>query len=447
MSLTQTTTSWIEPFDTAADDLPGRELPWVVEMRAAARDRFRTLGWPTRRFEEWRYTDVSPIARAAFSPARGGAPARGEVETALARLPGGGKFHRLVFVDGVLVRPLTILHDLPAGVRVLSLVEALTEIPDVVQAHLGQYALYESNAVTALNTAFWRDGVVIHVPRGVALERPIEAIYLATSGAGASAAHVRNLVVCEESARVDLVEVWHAAHAGAYFNNVTTEVVAAPNASVRHVRVQEEGKSAHHIGNTRFHARRDARVSSFVITTGGATSRNDLEFTLAEPGASCELNGLYVLNGRQKADNYTLVDHASPQCKSSEFYKGVLDGVSEGSFTGRVVVRQDAQQTDAEQSNRNLLLSDDARVNTRPQLEIYADDVKCSHGATSGQLDRHALFYLRSRGIDHIRARQILTRAFASEIIASIPIGPVRDHLLPVVEDRLCPGHLLEEGS
>lgn len=435
---------WMAPLVAASDDLPGRGLPWIDAWRDAARDRFTALGMPQRRWESWRYTDIQPIERHSFQPARGGTPARGEVEAALARLPGGGNFHRLVLIDGVLVPPLTITHDLPEGVRVLSYAQAFEEVPDLMQSHLGQVALYEDNPFTALSAAFGRDGIVIHVPRNVKIDRPIEAIWLTTAGAGSIAAHGRNLVVAEEGSEVALIEVYHADHAGVYLNNVATEIVAHANASVTHVRIQEEGHAAFHVADTRIRQCRDSRVGSYVLTTGARSSRNDLGFALTEPGATCTLNGLFVLNGHQHADNMTIVDHASPHCQSSEFYKGVLDGNSEGGFTGRVLVREGAQKTNAEQSNKNLLLSDEAQINTRPQLEIYADDVKCSHGATTGQLDRDALFYLRSRGIDAIRARQIMTRAFAAEIIETVPVVEVRNHLLPVVEDRLCPGHILE---
>jgi Fe-S cluster assembly protein SufD len=444
MTATLSPTDWIAPW-RKADDLPGSDLPWLDAMREAAASRFESLGTPRRRWESWRYTDVAPIVKTTFEPARGGTPARGEVEAALARLPGNGRFHRLVFVDGVLVEPLSVFHELPEGLRVLSFSDALTQIPELLEQHLGKMALYEDNPFTALTAAFARDGVVVHVPKGVVVDRPIEAIWLTTVGAQAIANHARNLLVAEESSEVTLLDVFHAAHNGTYLNNITTEIVAGPNASVTHIRIQEEGRSAFHVADTKIRQERDSRVCSYVITTGGRSSRNELGFALSEPGASCVLNGLFVLNGNQVADNMTLVDHQSPHCTSSEFYKGVMDGQSEGAFTGRVLVREDAQKTDAEQNNRNLLLSDDAQVNTRPQLEIYADDVKCAHGATSGQLDRSAMFYLRTRGIDEIRARQILTRAFASEIIGGIPVQEVRNHLLPVVEDRLCPGHTLEK--
>jgi Fe-S cluster assembly protein SufD len=252
--------------------------------------------------------------------------------------------------------------------------------------------------------------------------------------------------VAEEDSAVSVVEVYHGSHGASYFNNVVTEIVAAPRAHVVHVRIQEDSPSAFHLSNTRVQQGADSSVESHVITTGARVSRNELGFALSAPGASCVLNGLFVLNGNQEADNHTLVDHEAPNCSSKETYKGVADGRSLGSFTGRVVVRPGAQLTDAQQSSRNLLLSRDAQINTRPQLEIYADDVKCSHGATTGQLDDNALFYIRTRGLDEIRARQILTRAFAADIIQRIPIPGVREHLLLVVEDRLCPGHVLEES-
>ena len=388
-----------------------------------------------------------PCRLSSCCAAGGGTPASGEFEAAAARLPGGGGFHRLVFVDGRLMEPLSILHGLPEGVRCLSFAEAVQRIPDAVEQHLGKLALYEDNPFTALNAAFASDGVVLHVPKGVTLDRPVEAIWLTTRAAGAIATHARNLVLAEESSSVTLIEVFHAGHDNSYLTNVATEIFAGANSEVTHIRIQEESHAAFHVADTKIRQARDSRVSSFAITTGARSSRNDLGFSLDGPGASCVLNGLFVLNGQQAADNVTLVHHKSPNCQSHEFYKGVMDGHSEGGFTGRVLVQEDAQKTDAEQNSKNLLLSDDARVNARPQLEIYADDVKCSHGTTTGQLDRDALFYLRARGIDEIRARQVLTRAFAAEIIESIPEARVREHLLPVVDDRLCPGHALREPT
>jgi Fe-S cluster assembly protein SufD len=344
-----------------------------------------------------------------------------------------------------MIRPLCDLQSIPKGVTIDSIARLANDRPEWLMEHLGSVVATEENGVTAINAAQWRDGYVLHVPAGVVLDRAVEVIYMSSSESKNATMQIRNLIIAEQSSQVSLVEVFVGSHGGAYWVNQVTEVKAAPAARVAHVRLQEESHQAFHFSRMGVEQKRDSHVSSHVITTGGRQGRQALSFLLEEAGAECTLDGLFVLNGQQKADHQTLVDHKSPHTTSTERYKGALDGASEGSFTGRVLVRQDAQQVVANQQNPNLLLSDLAKVNTRPQLEIFADDVKCSHGATCGRLDDAALFYLRSRGIPATRARQLLTRAFVSEVIQSIPIPAVRDHLLPLVDDRLCPGHLLEE--
>lgn len=417
----------------------------LESFRAGSLESFRRLGWPAKSSEAWKYSDVRPVATARWGLPRAGPAKASEVEGALSRLPGGGGLYRLVFIDGAFVRPLSSVDGLPAGVTVATLARLAAEDPAWIASRLGALAPSGQDGMAALNGALFSDGYVLRVGKGVKLDRPVEAVFLASSEASGAAMHLRNLVVVEEGGEASLVDVFTGPASDAYLVNSATEVFVGEGAGFFHARLQEEGHQAYHFSRTAFEIGRGGCAESHVITTGARQSRQDLAFSLGGEDAECTLNGLFVLNGRQKADHHTLVDHKSPSTRSSELYKGALDGAAEGSFTGRVVVRKGAQSVEAHQQNPNLLLSDIARVNTRPQLEIYADDVKCSHGATSGRLDETALFYLRSRGIEATRARQLLTRAFAGEIIQRIPISMVREHLLPLVDDRLCPGHLLEE--
>jgi Fe-S cluster assembly protein SufD len=438
-------TTWAESFLTAADTLPGKGTRALTAFREKGLHLFFELGLPTKRMEDWRYSDLRNLATSRWHvPARRTPPA-GEVETALGRLPGGAGFFRLVFLDGRLVRPLCQLAGLPAGVTIESIATVAETRGEWLAEHLGTVVPSEENGCTALNSALFMDGYVLHLADGIELNRPLEVIFLTTTEAQAAAMHFRNLVIAEPSSKASVVEVFVGPATSAYWVHSITEMIVKEKADLTHVRLQEDGHQSFHLNRTGVHQHGHSKVASHVISTGARQSRQDLSFVLAEEESECSLQGLFVMNGQQKADHQTLVDHRVPHTRSDELYKGALDGASEGSFTGRVLVRKNAQHVEAGQQNRNLLLSDLARVNTRPQLEIYADDVKCSHGATSGRLDETALFYLRSRGIPLTRARQLLTRAFVTEVIHSIPVPALKDHLLPLVDDRLCPGHLLEE--
>ncbi|MFL5119603.1 MAG: Fe-S cluster assembly protein SufD, partial [Microvirga sp.] len=337
---------------------------------------------------------------------------------------------RLVFVNGRLSTRLSTLSGLPDGVVVAGLAEALQAAPQALEPWLAQFARFDDQPFVALNTAFLTDGAVIRVPRGVAVERPIHVLYFTTSEASNEhplAIFPRNLFVAGENSQVTIVETY--AGEGPYFTCPVTELVAGPGSVVDHYKLQMESREAFHIATFQVQGERSCAPSSHSISIGGALVRNDVNAVLDGEGIDCILNGLYLGEGRQVIDNHMRVEHAKPHCASHELYKGVLDGKSRAVFNGLIHVHKGAQKTDAKQSNRNLLLSRDAVANSNPQLEIYADDVKCTHGSTVGQLDDDAVFYLRSRGIGQEAARSLLTYAFASDIVERVKVEPLRHEL------------------
>jgi len=440
------TTPSIAPYLAAYEALlPSRagEPAFVRAARAAAIERFAALGFPTPALEEWRYTSVDLIATRAF----GAAPAtmNGLTAAAAERLGFGLGGTRLVFVNGRL-RPDLSTATLEAGVRAGSLERLLAEDPGAAEPHLGRIADVGRRAFPALNAALATDGAAIIVPPGAVLAGPIHLIFLAPRDAGQIAAHPRNLLIAGEGSEVTVVESYLGVGAGAAWHNPLTEIVLESGARVRHLRVQRQGEDELHTSAVAVEVGRDASFASHVITTGGRLTRNDLDVMLAAPGAECSLDGLYLLAGSQHLDNHTHIDHAKPHGTSRELYKGVLSGASRGVFNGRILVRKDAQKTDARQTNRNLLLSDAALVDTKPELEIFADDVKCTHGATIGQLDEASLFYLRSRGLSADAGRSLLIHAFAAEVIGRIPLPPLRAGLESDLLARLPDFRAIEEG-
>ncbi len=302
--------------------------------------------------------------------------------------------------------------------------------------HFGKYADYKNHIFTALSTAYTKDGAFIYVPDGKIVEDPIHIIFVASSNKDKLLIQPRNLFIAGDNAQVTIIEHYVGEDEGIYFTNSVTEIVAGKNAVVDHIKLQEESKSAFHIARMEVDQERDSNFSSHLISTGGEISRNDFNSRFNDNGGECTLNGLFMLNDSQLFDAHTLMDHAKPHCNSHEHYKGILDDTSRGVFNGKVIVRQDAQKTNAFQQNNNILLSNKALVNTKPQLEIFADDVKCSHGATIGQLDEDALFYLKSRGIGNEASNIILLQAFASDVIKSIKIESVKNYLQEIISKR-----------
>jgi Fe-S cluster assembly protein SufD len=402
---------------------------WVQQLRAAGQARFDALGFPTNKQEAWRFTSVAPIASSKFEPAA-------RVSGSEYQVPGEGAL-RLVFVNGHFAEQLSRVGRLPAGVRVESLLRGPASDADVVRAHLAKHASYQDQPFAALNTASLHDGAFVYVPPQVTLPEPIELVFLTAPAAAPQVAHPRTLIVVEREARATIVETYDALSDGVYWTNAVTEVVAGDGARVDCYRVQQEGKRSYHIATTAAHQGRDSMVRLHSVAFGGALARHDVRGTLAGPGGSLVLNGLYLLAGQQHTDHHTTIDHAAPHCESHEYFNGVLDDASRGVFTGKIVVRPGAQNTDSKQTNNNLLLSDRAHADSQPQLEIYADDVKCTHGSTVGPLDPKALFYLESRGIGATEARRLMTYGFAAEILNRMDVAPLREQLDRIVRDRL----------
>ncbi len=395
---------------------------WLPPLQRAAESRFAELGFPGRNDEEWRFTDIRPIAEIPFHPASPDMVAPEAVEAF--SFPG---IPQIVFVNGRYAPDLSTITRLPAGVTVTPLSHALRGSGGLLEPHLGRYANFERHPFVALNTAFFEDGAFVYLPRDAAIEQPIHVLYLATEGNSVS--HPRTLIVAEENSGATLVESYAGVQDAVYFTNAVTEVVLAEHANIDHYKLQRESDSAFHIAQMNVRLNRSSTFSSHSITFGGAITRNDVLAMLGAEHIECTLNGLYIVDGRRLVDNHTTIDHAMPNCNSHEVYKGILDGRSRGVFNGKIFVRQDAQKTDAKQTNRTLLLSENAQINTKPQLEIFADDVKCTHGATVGQLNADQLFYLRTRGLPLAQARALLVYAFASDIVSRIRVEAVREAL------------------
>lgn len=397
------------------------EATWLRDLRGRAIARFAELGFPTTRHEEWKYTDTRPIA--AFETGDAPSP-NGHASVEKWQLDGA---HRLVFLAGRFAPELSQLQALPDGVTVCSLAEALSRDSEIVQQNLARYAEFEDAAFVALNTAFFQDGAFIHVPQNVVVETPIHLLFLTPDG---MLSQPRNLFLIGDNSQITIVEEYAAKSVqGRGFTNGVTEISAGKNAQIDHYKVTTEGEAAFHVGTMQVQQDRDCNFSSHSITFGGQIVRHQANAVMGESGIETTLNGLYVGGGDQVIDNHTVMDHAQPHCNSHELYAGVLAGRARGVFNGKIFVRLDAQKTDAKQTNRALLLSSDAEIDAKPQLEIFADDVKCTHGATVGQLDEDALFYLRARGINQHDAQDILTYAFAGEIIERVQVAPLRERL------------------
>ncbi|MCW5555540.1 MAG: Fe-S cluster assembly protein SufD [Verrucomicrobiae bacterium] len=410
--------------------------PWLLPLRQAGLARFRELGLPTLQHEDWRFTNVAAIARLPFAPQFEPAP---EVpigmlgDFAFAQLPGS----RLVFVDGHYAPQLSVIKPLPAGVKAGSLAAALTSDAAGLEAQLGHYSQSSDNGFAALNQAFFLDGGFVHVPADTNVAEPIQFIYIATTQQSGATFHPRNLVIAETNSRVTILESYVSLGGSGYFTNAITELFAGDNAHLEFVKFQDEAADAFHIAGFHGEFGRASRVNVHSFALGAKLSRNNIRTKLAGEGLECVLNGLYLTRGDQLADHHMVVEHAQPHCASHEYFNGILDDKSRGVFHGRILVQPIAQKTDAKQTNKNLLLSDDATANTKPQLEIYADDVKCTHGATIGQLNEESIFYLRTRGIGPETARRMLIHAFAGEITERIQYEPAREELDKLVWDRL----------
>ena len=425
---------YLSSFKTFEQSLNGKADTPLHQLRRQAIDQFAAQGFPTAQDEEWRYTSLAPLLQHAFQPApKGTSPTQADLTPWLFA---GPQSPRLVLVDGRYAPELSTPGSLPQGAKLLNLENALQQMSDLVLSCLNHQVDGEHHALAALNTAFLQDGAFLYLPAGVEVEHPIHLLFLSTAPTPVFSSP-RLLVIAEARSRATLVETCAGPQGRVYLTNALAEVVVGEDAHFEYCKIQQEGDAAFHLDHTRIHESCHSRFTAHSISLGARLSRNQMDTLLDGEGIESTLNGLYLAGGEQHLDHHTLIDHAQPHCSSHELYKGILGGRSTGVFRGRILVRPQAQKTDAYQANRNLLLSSEAEIDTRPQLEIYADDVKCSHGATVGQLDEEALFYLRARGLDTTQARGLLTRAFAGELLDRLPSQALREHLERLVADKL----------
>ncbi|HXY06538.1 MAG TPA: Fe-S cluster assembly protein SufD [Terriglobales bacterium] len=436
---------YLESF-TEFEKQAGDDPRWLKALRETALARFLETGFPTTRDEDWRFTNVSAIARTRFSRAGKRPAGLSSADLGAWKIPSSAA--QLVFIDGRFARSLSTLEGLSKGVTLSGLNEQVRKQPAAVEAHFGRYVDIRRDPFPALNTAFAEDGAYVHIRRGTVLSEPIHLLFVSTAEDTPEMSHPRNLLVVEEECQATVIEEYISLGTGSVLSNSVTELVAGESANVVHYMIVREPEETFNISTLRIEQARSASVASHSLLLGGGLVRNNVHPVLRGEGGECLINGLFVGNGRQHLDNYMLVEHASPHSSSRQFYNGILDGHAHGVFHGRIVVHKDAQKTDAKQTNRNLLLSDDAQVDTKPQLEIYADDVKCTHGATIGQIDENALFYLESRGIDRVSARRLLLSAFASECLARMRADAARAHADELIHQHLLSvGNTLSEGS
>ena len=414
---------------------------WLGHLRTRAIDAFAARGFPGPKDESWRFTNVTPVLETAFAPAP--APSRNgdpEVDRWLLVNPDSPP-SRLVFVNGRPHPRLSAVSALPPGVRCEPLSTAWLSVPELVEPHLAQLARYDDQPFAALSTAFLEDGAFLHVPAGVEFPGVLEVLFLTAGTDGPPITHPRLLIVLERDARATVVETYAATGDAGHFTNAVTEFVVSDSARLDHCRVQREGPGGYHIAVSQSRQGRDCRFESCSVALGGALARHDIGAVLDGSGSWLTLNGLTVARGQQHIDHHTVIDHATPHCESHELFNGIFDDRARGVFTGRIIVRPGAQRTDSKQTSNNLLLSENARADSQPQLEIYADDVKCTHGATLGPVDDASLFYLRSRGLDRQQARALLTYGFGVDVVGKVRHPRVRAHL-----DGLLVQHLPGSG-
>ncbi|MBC8088111.1 MAG: Fe-S cluster assembly protein SufD [Phycisphaerae bacterium] len=401
--------------------------PLLAAMRANGASEFARLGFPSTRNEDWLYTNVSSLNERTFTQ-DGVAETVGDADLA-PFLFGRSEWPRVVFVNGQWSEMLSTLDNLPDGVRVQSLSHAVRDNSEIVSRYLGSVVPANRDGFSALNASAVGVGAVIHVAKEMVSDTPLHIVHVSTPGADDLLAQPRHLIVVEPHAKASVIESFVSLGDAANFTNAVTEVIVEDGATLNHLRIQQESARAVHIGTVEARQGRDSHFVSFSFIAGSALSRTNIYTVLNGEGCGTTLNGLYLLDGKQHGDTQTRVEHVAPRCFSREMYKGLLDGGSHGVFNGKVYVHPEAQKTDGKQTNQTLLLSDKARIDTKPQLEIFADDVKCTHGATVGRMDETALFYLKSRGVGSTLARQLLMYAFAADVLESIECEPVRDEL------------------
>ncbi len=408
---------------------------WAARVRQEGRARFDALGFPTTRDEDWKYTSVDPVVKVPFTPGAGSDEGVDDAIAALGldRLAG----NRLVFVDGRFSARLSRLARLPDGVIASSLAAAMEERREIVAPLWAQLADQRAERFVALNTALAADGAFLYVPAGVMVEEPIHVLFIAGRRGEPTDAHARALIALGRGGRATVIESYAGVDGEPYWTNGVTEIALDDNAVLDHYKIQMERDNAVHIATQQARLGRDAVFASHAFALGAALARNDVNAAFAGEGGDCTLNGLYVAAGRQHVDNHTRIDHERPRCTSRELYKGIMGGHARGVFNGKIYVHEHAEKTDARQTNRNLLLSEDAWIDTKPQLEIYNNDVKCSHGSTIGQLDEDAVFFLRSRGLDVRAAIGLLTQGFANDITGRVKPAPLAEALARILGEKI----------
>jgi Fe-S cluster assembly protein SufD len=416
---------YLASFDQFENSLNGRQQSWPNFIRKNAIARFAELGFPTTREEAWRFTNVSPIVKIPFKPADPTFSALTLAEISRFTIC-EARCTQLVFLNGFYSVHLSTLKFLPKGVCIGNLADAVETNRDLLEPLLAQQVSYQENVFAALNTAFMADGAFVYLPPNTLLKDPIHLLFLSTAGTDPMMSVPRSLIIAGSGSQASVVESYASLDKGTHFTNAITEMLVGENCVLDHYKLQRESDRSFHMATMQVVQKHNSSFSSHSISLGGALVRNNVNVVLYGTGADCALNGLYVTKGQQHVDNHTSIDHAEPHCTSRELYKGILDDASSGVFNGKIVVRKDAQKTNARQTNKNLLLSKNAAINTTPQLEIFANDVKCTHGATIGQLNEEELFYLRSRGIDKEAARTLLTYAFASDLLGAVRIKPLQ---------------------
>ncbi len=429
--------SYIDNFGKFENSLNGGASAPIHKIRKEAISNFSRLEFPTTRNEEWKYTSIAQLLKHTFTPAQ---------KITLKDKNRVKKFlfdelehSLLVFVNGFYSKELSDVKNFPKGVIAGSIADAIENNSAIVEKHFSKYADYKEQIFTALSTAYTKDGAFIYIPDGKIIEDPIHILYLGLSEGTKILSQPRNLFVAGKNSQATIIEHYGSLDDGIYFTNTVTEIFADENAVVDHIKLQDENRNAFHIARMEVDQERNSNFSSSMISFGAGLSRNDFNTRFNDTGGECMLNGLFMIDGDQLFDVHTMIDHAKPHCNSHEHYKGILDGNSRGVFNGKVMVRPDAQKTNAFQENNNVILSDRALVNTKPQLEIFADDVKCSHGATIGQIEDEALFYLKTRGIGDETARGMLIHAFADEVVNSIKVEPIRNYLEGILTNKFNP--------
>lgn len=423
-----------ETFAGLHDHLPGADVPWVTSMRSKAMSEFQQHAFPDTRVEAWKYTDLRSLKRRSFSSS----VASGKIsETDLEQwLFNHEPMHRLVFVDGRFAPDLCPFQTWLDGVTLTSLATVMEHSPGALETVLGHTLATDRPGFDAMNTAFLQDGAYIKLERDAVLEQPLHLLFIST-GQADSMTTVRNIIQAGPGSAATVIESWVALNAATSLTNTITEIVMDENTALEHYKLEQEGTTSTHIGGLYVQQDRNSHLTAHSIALGGRLVRNELQVDLNGRGAQCALNGLTLTHGQQHVDNNTRIEHHQPQTTSNEWYKGILDDHSRTVFSGRIVVHPGAQQTQAQQSNHSLLLSNDAEADARPQFEIYADDVQCRHGCTVGELDENALFYLRSRALDEDAARNLLVYAFAADVLDRMRLDPVRHYLEQQLARRL----------